>query len=546
MLSRIEKITGLGLLHNSSAASIGLTKVALIYADNARGKSTLSSLMRSVGSGDTTDLRHRKTIDGTEDTSALLKFDTSVAVTLSGGAWSMTRDEVTVFDTDFVDRNAYSGFMVAPRQRKNLLHFALGTAAVEASTAVEKSIENHKDAKSGLVATEGTIATHHVGISLPEFLALKKPTSYDKSRAGLVLRIQDASEIAKVIEAQVPAIVPHPDIEVPAILSTLQRKLDNLHEDAERLVRAHTGHMPSNAENWLTAGQQFDDHQNCPYCDQPTVGVDLISAYRSYFNVEFQSLQTAVSSIQSHLDKALPTDLGVQVAQRIRVGNEALTYWSSRCAVSNVQFDQDAFDSLLNELRGNIVELTTAKQAAIGTWAPSTDDAALVMRSWGGLLQEIERINTAIAANATAILEYKATLNAADVAEIRQELALLEQAEHRHSLTLAPLLRKLNDTRQWVKDSEELKRTAQANLTKVMNETLLKYQDSTNKFLKRLGAAFKLVELNGNNHSGGTSTYAIELRGRTVQLDGVGPNFSNTLSESEKRTLALAFSVLPS
>lgn len=88
MLSRIEKITGLGLLHNSSAASIGLTKVALIYADNARGKSTLSSLLRSVGSGDTTDLRHRKTIDGTEDTSALLRFDTGIAVTLSDGAWS--------------------------------------------------------------------------------------------------------------------------------------------------------------------------------------------------------------------------------------------------------------------------------------------------------------------------------------------------------------------------------------------------------------------------------------------------------------------------
>lgn len=132
MLSRIVKITGLGLLHDVHPPELAFTRVTLIHAENARGKSTLSSLFRSVQTGDVTELLERRTIGTTADLYARLKFDTSVDVVLENGAWSSVRDEVVVFDADFVDKNVYSGIAVTTGHRKNLLDFALGTSAVEA------------------------------------------------------------------------------------------------------------------------------------------------------------------------------------------------------------------------------------------------------------------------------------------------------------------------------------------------------------------------------------------------------------------------------
>lgn len=79
MLSRIEKITGLGLFHDVHA-NPNCSPVTLIYGENARGKSTLSALLRSVKTGEVSEVDERCTIGGTLPLSARLKFDKSVVV----------------------------------------------------------------------------------------------------------------------------------------------------------------------------------------------------------------------------------------------------------------------------------------------------------------------------------------------------------------------------------------------------------------------------------------------------------------------------------
>ena len=64
MLERIEEIQGIGLLHNANGKPFTWQKATVLYADNGRGKSTLATILRSVGAGDPAPIVERTTIDG--------------------------------------------------------------------------------------------------------------------------------------------------------------------------------------------------------------------------------------------------------------------------------------------------------------------------------------------------------------------------------------------------------------------------------------------------------------------------------------------------
>ena len=139
MLSRIKQIQGIGLFHDADGSSYELAKCTLIYGDNGRGKSTLTSILRSAGTGDPSTLQERKTLDGTLPEHVLLQFDDEEQIEFDGVGWDAIRPELTIFDVDFVDRNVYSGKVVASDHRKNLLDFALGSQAVNAKASVDEA-----------------------------------------------------------------------------------------------------------------------------------------------------------------------------------------------------------------------------------------------------------------------------------------------------------------------------------------------------------------------------------------------------------------------
>ena len=149
MLKRIQSIKRIGLFNDAEGSKYPLGANALIYADNGRGKSTLSAVLHSLATGDASVLEHRKTLDGTGDMSATLMLDSGVQASFTESAgWSHTRPEFAVFDTAFIDRNVHSGGEITPRHRESLLSFALGADAVSAQQAVDAaaaSVAEHKE-----------------------------------------------------------------------------------------------------------------------------------------------------------------------------------------------------------------------------------------------------------------------------------------------------------------------------------------------------------------------------------------------------------------
>lgn len=108
MLNKILSIQGVGLFHDVQASSFKFEKNALIYAENGRGKSTLSSIFRSLRDNDSSVISSRQTLDGTIDPNIKMLFDDGHKITFND-FWSEGKPEIAIFDTDFIDRNVNSG-----------------------------------------------------------------------------------------------------------------------------------------------------------------------------------------------------------------------------------------------------------------------------------------------------------------------------------------------------------------------------------------------------------------------------------------------------
>lgn len=89
MLEKVICIDNVGVIRKGIPKSVDLQKVALIYADNARGKSTLSSLLLACSGANVQDVVSRKTVGSATAQKVVLRFNPP------GGAFNSEFDGVS-------------------------------------------------------------------------------------------------------------------------------------------------------------------------------------------------------------------------------------------------------------------------------------------------------------------------------------------------------------------------------------------------------------------------------------------------------------------
>lgn len=201
VLEKIIRVDGVGIFHNGTQAARDLSKLTLIYADNARGKSTLSAILRAVSTGDTVALTSRATIGGSRPAAVHLRFQEpsgSRTVKFENGAWDGKAPQVHVFDNAFVENNVYAAGEVTTGQHEALLDFALGTAAVDKRVEVEKQGEAQSAATRARTDADNKLAGHRGTMPLATFLNFAKDDEVDGKIKSLERRINDSREAATI------------------------------------------------------------------------------------------------------------------------------------------------------------------------------------------------------------------------------------------------------------------------------------------------------------------------------------------------------------
>ncbi len=543
MLERIESIQGVGLLHDANGKQHTCKKTTLIYADNGRGKSTLASVLRSVASGDATLIAHRKTLDGTLPPKIALQFASGHKVTFSANAWSEVRPEVLVFDADFVERNVHSGGAVNTGHRKSLLEFALGEAAVAARTAVNLATSAAKAAADKVQSLNGRLSGHHTGLTLAQFEALPKVVDADAQMAALQKRVTAANSAATILAKPVPQIISEPVSDITSLFASLDTSLQDVHADAERVVKAHVLKLGGGAaEGWLNQGQHFSKGESCPYCGQDTIEVDLIRAYQTHFNAAYAVLKSKVAGLRNAALGSTRLALVEAFSRSVSTAQAQASAWSELAPTQPISFDEEAAKDALTELQNFLLGFVDRKEATPAESIGSPTDLEKAKSLWHKVVATMEIANAAITSAGEIIATYKGKLAADDVQFLAPQIAQLEAGKRRHDLAVADLFSKLKIARTDSATAEATKRSERDKLDALMTATLSQYEKSINELLKKFGATFRIKGMGANFRGlAPRSEYGLLLRGKDVALEGGPPSFSTTLSEGDKRTLAFAF-----
>ena len=115
-----------------------LAPLTLIYAENGRGKTTLSAILRSLATRDATLIKGRRRIGSEHEPHIVLEVDgKQQAVVFQNDQWSESHDPILIFDDQFVDDNVYSGLSVEAGHRQNLHEVILGSHGVGLARLVD-------------------------------------------------------------------------------------------------------------------------------------------------------------------------------------------------------------------------------------------------------------------------------------------------------------------------------------------------------------------------------------------------------------------------
>lgn len=547
MLERIEKIEGIGLLHKVNGKSYSFGKATLIYADNGRGKSTLATVFRAAAQGRGDELIQRKTIDGSVPPTVKLQFSNGISSLFENGIWSRSAPEIVVFDGKFVDDNVHSGGSVGTVQRKNLLQFALGSAAVLARKEEEKATVDASMASETLKHLVSRLAGFQSGMLLSAFEKLAPISDVDEQIVILQKRLAVARNANEIHRRPSPRIIEYPPFDLAALFEILRTSLEDIQEDAENLVREHLGRSKPGIEGWLSAGLHFDNGENCPYCAQGTNGVDLIQAYRTHFNAAYASLKNKVAQLKRGIEVRLNDQILSAFAAHVEAAKGQSSIWSNEISLGEIVFDGATASAILGELRGYLMALAEKKEQSPPTavaYGGELEAASIMWQAVWGLMKEV---NDQINVNLAAIEVFKKGLALEQPAAIEFQINTLLITKRRFEQEPIAILAQLAAARSAEAACNLTKKKAREQLDMVMSVTLGAYEKAINQLLAKFGTSFRIERLDANFRGGAPRTeYGIKLRGKSLMLDSGNPNFNTALSDGDKRTLAFAFFVASS
>ncbi|WP_157730541.1 AAA family ATPase [Variovorax sp. HW608] len=549
MLEKILKLDGVGLFANPLANAVELKQATLIYADNGRGKSTLSAVMRACAAADAQAMAARATIGGTGAARAQFRFKLPTGgtnVTFDGGVWDAAMPSLMVFDQAFIERNVYAGGEVQADHHQSLLDFALGTAAVAKKKEVDDAHEAMTAATKARSVAEGKLQGYRGAMSVTAFLALPEEPQAEEKIADYETRIANANSATTLSQRAALKLLTLPKVEFNDFEAVLKSSFKQMHENAGALVKAHVqSHGGSDSERWIGDGQRFLKNDNCPFCGQPTKGLDIIEAYGTFFNAAYNEHNSRIQALPGLARRSLSDSTIDSWASEFQANGDRAQAW-----VEQLQLDCPAPDTAELKVFAQRIRdcLETAADAKAKQPLEPLDTGILkqAINARDTILQVLGEYNAAVEAANTKIADFKKGLQAENKTQLEASLARVRAQKARHGADVVAIVDERKQADDQRNNQEKAKATAREELDKLMSSMLTEYEGDINKWLTHLRTPFKVSKLNYSYVGGPTprTEYGVLVREKHVAAGKAAanaPSFSTVLSDGDKRSLALAF-----
>ena len=537
------------------------SKLNIIFAKNASGKSTLCDVLRSMTTAEPAYLLGRKRITATGDPEivvALSSPSSSKPIQFRNGVWSNLDDcpAIHIYDERFVAENVLVGHHIDVNQRRNLYGLVIGDRAIALKRDVDTADQELKAATTAVqMANTKLTAMLPKDCTVESFRTVAEVDDVDQQIEAT--KKQLATETLSKTKAdsirQRGSLQPVPIPSIPPDLShVLEVTLDDAALAAEQKIREHLeAHSTGLKIDWLEKGHQAQRGSTCPHCGQEMNGLEIFKTYQSFFSGELQEQQRLRKKVQTALAEAYSESRRSAIAEVIIAHETEREWWKD---VVDYAVDLPQLRDR-NEILDTCTRVHTALAAALGRKDANPGESIELIGAeqqavdeWQVIATEMAGYNEALSATNVAIEQRKTDAESVDLKSLTSKLAEIEVAKNRHRQEVIDAYDELAKTAEAQAAARRIKGTANDSLRALSSELLAKFSDRINELLGLFSFEFRIVsdgvDFRGGQPSGQLALDILGTRISSSPSDAADParlSLANTLSGGDRSALALAF-----
>lgn len=552
MINNIQLLRNVGLFNSfTGSRQTAFRKLTLIYAENGRGKTTISAVFRSLSNGDPISIAERKSLNSTNLPHIVIECNGAARpAVFQNNSWSRTYPNIRIFDDNFVHENIYSGLEVSSEHRQNLHQVIIGSQGVQLARRVEDLTEQISIIQTEIRRRVNSFTADMLGpFTVDEFCALTPIEDIDTAITQARQRVITMQQAEAVRTTQPFEPFEPPTLETNAILTLLRGTLSDIDTQALRTVQAHLQHLGQLGEMWVSQGMELmgssAQTHSCPFCNQSLTGSNLINHYRSYFSEAYTAHKTAINSQLNKINHILGEDAFMRFNRLITQQAERHRFWSQFMTLEKFSVDMGQITRAWQNLRNHLVRLLRTKQEAPLEAVIVNEETTKVIQEYETLRDSVRTLSRSLLEANESIRKLKEEASTGSLIAATNDLKRLCAVKARFSDTVVPLCTAYSDAKERKEAAETQKVQAREALDQHRTTIFPRYQTAINEYLRKFNAGFRISEVQAINPRGiSSSTYQIEIHNYRVPLTQQNPGepaFKNTLSSGDRNTLALAF-----
>lgn len=366
---------------------------------------------------------------------------------------------------------------------------------------------------------------YKLSIKIDDFEEIKENNKIDdeiKNKEIEIKQVKNITEIKKLLTSS---------IFLYDFSSLKESFLKTLDTSVEKNIESHLNDNLNDkvkGRNFITTWLNLLKSEKCVFCGQKLdeKAIELIENYKKIFSITYEELK---SEIKLKWDKFLNIDFEKEVLK-----------------FSNLEITFDSIDyQKFYEYKKNIDEKIKEKQLDLNKLLDFSSDNDFI---------EFEKIYEEIK---WKVNELKTSLeNPKNLVDLEKELSFLNNQKIRYEQKYIDLFTKIKDFDTGIKNLKNEIDTKNTELSKKVEDIFKENLNNINGFLWKMNSTFHLKDLKAvKNMTLNTShycdysfvfndTYEVKISNKQNQKDDEKddlPHFKNTLSDSEKRTLAFVF-----
>lgn len=540
------------------------SKVNVIYALNACGKTTLCDIFRSLDTQNSAYIIGRKRIGGkTAPFIDLLSGDNQHLI-FRNGQWNspLNGSHILVFDQRFVKDNVIVGGQIGVEQKRNVYTLALGPRAIELNRAVQKAGEELTRATESVSRCVAVLsALIPSGQQIDAFRKLEKADDVEVKIAELKARIaadknkeSKADQIRKHGLMQKIAI---PSIAKSDLESVLSATLDDAALSAEGKIKGHLA-LCSDIEKisveWIKQGYEAQTGTLCPYCGQDMSHVDLLATYRIFFSGALKQQENRRNEVRAIFQSCMGDKAQGELVNVAKQNSGDVAWWKDACGllIELPSFDVETIKESYSRVLRAALAAIERKQGNLTVAVPLLESENAALDSLDNMQSCIATYNNAVDVANMQIKEFQQSIATINIDDSTKELRLLELQKKRYEESVVKAYQEYDNALLARQTAQDAKTQANDALKEESKSIFEAFGIKINEILDVFGVNFTVgndgVNLRGGVASGQLSI-KISANGSAAQVDCSSVaaddpsclSLSNSLSGGDCSALALAF-----